>query len=441
MIGRIFNLSPRDRRTALAAGLGAGIGSIFKAPFGGGLLAAEIIYKQDFEIQALVPAFIASVIGYSINASVFGWNPIFSNPTFFFHDPISLIFYGLLGVVCGVIGIVYVRVFYGVDSFFTRLSIPNYIKPAIGGVLVGTIGMVFPYVLGTGYGWIQKLIAMEDGILLSIYFIIAIIFLKILATSLTVGSGGSGGAFAPSLVIGGFTGALIWSVFKALDIPTQTSLAAFVMVGMMAFFGGVGKAPIAAIMMVSEMSGTYSLLVPSMVATVIAYVITGKHTIYASQVTTRRDSPAHSLDYAIPLLTQIRVKDAMTANPISITPETTIEEAMKIMLEHKIRGLPVTVGGKLVGIITYSDLLRAKIEGKHNISVKDIMTKNVIVALPDETLFSAFDKMTEKGIGRLPVVDSLSSMRLVGIITRGDIGKVYEISVQKIIKAKQEELI
>ncbi|HIQ30192.1 MAG TPA: CBS domain-containing protein, partial [Candidatus Caldiarchaeum subterraneum] len=324
---------------------------------------------------------------------------------------------------------------------FTRLNIPNYVKPAVGGLAVGVIGMFFPYILGTGYGWIQRLILMEDEALTSIYFIVAMIVAKIFVTSLTVGSGGSGGAFAPSLVIGGFTGALIWSILDTLNIPTKTSLAAFVMVGMMAFFGGVGKAPISAILMVSEMSGTYSLLVPSMVATVIAYVITGKHTIYASQVPTRRDSPAHSLDYAIPLLTQIKVKDAMTPNPISITPETMIEDAMKIMLDRKIRGLPVVKDGRLVGVVTHSDLLRAKVEGRHNIPVDEIMTRRVTVALPDETLFSAFDKMTEKGIGRLPVVDSQSSMRLVGIITRGDIGHVYELSVQRIIKAKQEEMI
>ena len=183
-------------------------------------------------------------------------------------------------------------------------------KPALGGLLVGIIGMFLPQVLGTGYGWLQ--IAMSGNfVLLPIILFPIIVLVKIVATSLTVGSGGSGGVFAPALVIGGFLGASLWILLDGLFPHFGPVIAAFIIVGMMAFFGGVGKVPVAVILMVSEMTGGFTLLVPSMIATTIAYVITGKVTIYRSQVPSRAQSPAHRGEYSIPLLQKLFVKDAL----------------------------------------------------------------------------------------------------------------------------------
>jgi len=291
-LAKLLHLEPHDRRIALAAGMGAGVGSIFKAPFGGGLLAAEILYTNDFEVEVLFPAFIASVISYIIFGYIEGWEPIFSCANVTTScDLISVLLYAALGITCGLVGIVYVKSFYGIKDLFEHLSVPKFIKPAIGGFFVGIIGIFFPQVLEMGYGWLQILMN-EDLRFIPVSILLILVGLKILATSLSIGSGGSGGVFAPSLVIGGFLGAAMWFIFKAI-FSTQISLASFVIVGMMAFFGGVGKVPIAAMLMVSEMTGTYSLLVPSMVATSIAYVITGKNTLYRSQPRSKADSPAH----------------------------------------------------------------------------------------------------------------------------------------------------
>ena len=439
LVGRLFRLTARDRRIALAAGIGSGIGAIFKAPFGGAILGSEILYLHDFEVEALVPCFISSVIAYSIFASRYGWSPIFEGAGgYVFHDPTSLLFYAFLGALCGLIGILYVKAFYGTKSVFDRLKIPNVIKPAIGGLLLGIIGMFVPHVLGTGYGWLQKAI-LGDFLGLPEALIFALIFLKILATALTVGSGGSGGVFAPALTIGGMTGAATWLIFRWLGMAAEPSPAPYVIVGMMAFFGGVGKVPIAVILMVSEMTGTYNLIVPSMISTAIAYVITGRYTIYVSQVPTRADSPAHMGEYSAPILLRVRVRDAMTRRVIAVPPDAPVIKAAEIMARHEIRGLPVVEDSRLIGMITFSDVLRIPPEERREKPIREVMTRNVVVAHPDESLFEAFEKMVHYQVGRLPVVEDAKSRRLLGIITRGDIGRVLELRMGEILRESHPE--
>ena len=429
-LGRRLHLSPKDRRIALAIGIGAGIGSIFKAPFGGAILSIEILYIGDFEVEALLPAFIASTVGYSIFASYTGWTPIFGNLNLgAFNDPLNLPFYALLGVVCGLVGIIYVKGFYGTRDLFQRLKMPRFLKPALGGLLVGIIGMFLPQVLGMGYGWLQ-IVMTGNFVLIPIILIPVIIAVKIVATSLTVGSGGSGGVFAPALMIGGFVGAALWILLSALMPNFSPVIAAFVIVGMMAFFGGVGKVPVAVILMVSEMTGGFTLLVPSMIATTIAYIITGRITIYRSQVPSRAESPAHRGEYSIPLLQKLFVKDAMTTHVITINPDKLVSEAAEVMEKNGIRGLPVTnLQGELIGIITPTDILQIHPDQRSKKTVVDIMTKDPIVTYSNEDLSSVLEKFTDNQIGRLPVVDPANKKRLIGIISREDIWRVYKIEI------------
>jgi len=190
----------------------------------------------------------------------------------------------------------------------------------------------------------------------------------------------------------------------SFQLTAGTGPAPFVIVGMMSFFGGVGKAPIAVILMVSEMTGTYSLLVPPMVATVVAYVVTGKYTIYASQVRTRAESPAHLAEYTVPLLARIMVKDVMTRDVKTISPEKTVKEAWDIMSENGFNGLPVIDSERLVGMITVSDILRISPEKREYVNVKEVMSRKLVVTYPGEPLYKALEKMTEQGVGRLPVL-------------------------------------
>jgi CIC family chloride channel protein len=437
-IGKRLHLSLHDRRIALAVGIGAGIGAIFKCPFGGAILAAEILYTADFEVDALFPGFIASTVGYSIFGLVNGWTPIFGTTNFgFFQDPLNLPFFALLGLACGLVGIAYVLCFYGTRDLFKRFNIPNYIKPAIGGLAVGLIGLFFPQVLGVGYGWLQ--IVMDGNFaVLPLVMLPVIIGLKIVATSLTIGSGGSGGVFGPALVIGGMLGALLWGVLSWLLPNSNLNVAVFVIVGMMAFFGGIGKVPVAVILMASEMTGSYTLLVPSMIAVAIAYVITTRHTIYRSQVGSRSESPAHREEFTIPLLEQIYVQDAMNKTVTTLYPEQLVSEAAEVMKKKKIHGIPIiNHQDELIGILAIRDILELAIDLRSKTTVGSIMTKDLIVTYPDESLSDVMEKITGEEVGRLPVVERLNQKRLLGIITRQDIWRVYRTGLHAILESEK----
>ena len=444
-VGDLLKLPVRDRRIAVAVGIGAGIGSIFKSPFAGALLSGEILYSGgDFEVEALLPGFIASPVGYVIFASYAGFTPIFgSSFTYSFTQPASLLVYAALGVLCGLVGRVHTTVFYKVKGLFTAVPIPRYAKPAIGLALTGVIGVFFPEVLGLGYGFLQYLINGNQNLITTNYFtapilvvLLLVIFFKIIATSLTVGSGGSAGVFAPSLVVGGFVGAAFWVILSSVAPGTVPVPGPLVIVGMMALFAGVGRVPIAVILMVSEMTGTLSLLAPSMVAVVISYFVTGpKYTIYKSQVPRRSDSPAHRGEYNIPLLTKIFVSDAMNHNVTTLSPEDTVANAYQTMLDKGFRGIPIIESERTVGIVTMSDVLRIPREQMASTPLRSIMTQNLLVAYPDESLLSVLEKMTNHGVGRLPVV-SKDTGRLAGIVTRTDVVRAYERTIELLSKSE-----
>ena len=449
-VGDILRLPVRDRRIAVAVGIGAGIGSIFKSPFGGAILSGEILYSGgDFEVEALIPSFIASPIGYVIFASWTGFAPIFgSGLTYSFSEPRNLLIYAALGIICGLVGRLHTMTFYSVKNLFSRLPLTKYARPMIGAAVAGVIGIFFPQVLGLGYGFLQILInSTSTGELTSqvttnyitlplFVMLIAVVFLKIFATAFTVGSGGSAGVFAPSLVIGGFVGAAFWIATNQL-LPGWIPIPApLVVVGMMALFAGVGRVPIAVMLMVSEMTGSLNLLAPSMVAVVTAYFVTSpKFTIYRSQVPKRYDSPAHRGEYNVPLLTKIFVNDAMNHSVFTLTPTDSVATAYQAVVEKGYRGIPVVDSEKLVGIVTVSDLLRISREQMAGTPVKDVMTQNVLVAHSDESLFVALETMTNHGVGRLPVV-SKDSGKLMGIITRTDVIRAYERAVDLLSKSE-----
>ncbi len=436
-LGKKLHLSLKDRRIAVAVGIGSGIGAIFKAPFGGAILAAEILYMGDFEVETLLPAFIASTVGYSIFASFTGWTPIFGYMNqAAFSDPLDLPFYAVLGILCGLVGIIYVKGFYGTKAFFQSLKMPRFLKPALGGLLVGIIGMFLPQVLGMGYGWLQMAMS-SNFILLPVILVPVIIAAKIVATSLTVGSGGSGGVFAPALFVGGFLGVALWLLLNFIFPNFSPVIAAFTIVGMMAFFGGVGKVPVAVILMVSEMTGGLTLLVPSMIATVIAYVVTGKNTIYKSQVPSRVESPAHRSEYSISMMQRLLVKDAMTKKVLTISPNSPVSEVADMLSRNGIKGVPVSDNqGRLEGMITLTDVLKLHPDKRTITKVNTVMTKDLVTTILDENLYVAFGKMTNNQVGRLPVVDQKDDTKLIGIITREDIWRVYNIEIM----SKLEEI-
>ncbi len=436
-IADTFRMSDHDRRIAMAAGIGAGIGSIFMAPLGGALLSTEILYRQDFEVEALIPAIIASVVGYSIFAYPFHYVPLFTipqNTLLGFSHPEALIVYLMVGVLAGLGGILYVRVFYGVQKLFSRMKrVSKYFRPAIGALIVGIIAMFFPEVLGLGYGWVQQ-IFYNNLVLLPLYLLIILFFLKIVATSFTIGSGGSGGVFAPGIVTGAFMGAAIGIVihpfFPFLNVTEIT------IVCMIAFFGGVSKAPISVLIMGTEMTGGFALFLPLMLSTTVAYFVSGmKNSIYSAQVKDRAASPAHKLEYDKPIMDDVPVSDAMRSDYPFVEPEQTIKEAIEIIRGSKTKSVVVKLNEKLNGLLSIEG-----IPGDVDYStslVRDYMNPDPETISPHENIHDALDILTKVPSGKLVVVDS--DMDVLGTIGFTEIADAYNREIRRIKKLKQNE--
>ncbi len=430
ILGDALRLNNRERRIALTVGIGAGIGAIFKAPLGGALLGTEVLYRRDFETDAIFPSFIASITGYVIFASFNGWAPIFTIPAGLeFNSPLQLGGYILLGLACGLVGMLYGRTFYKMRDYFRSLKIPNYLKPAIGGLGVGIIGMFLPQVLGQGYGWVQLGIN-GDFTALPVYLMVGVLVGKIVATSLSIGSGGSGGVFAPGLVIGGMVGGIVWWLLKDFTLIVPPEPDAFVIVGMMALFGGIAKAPLAIMIMVSEMTNSYVLLAPCMIAVVVAYFSSGNSYIYENQVANRAASPAHKSEYSVPLLTRLSVGEAMHSIKAAVTPDTNLKEVETIMKNERLDALPVMQGGSIRGIIANLDIVRVPKAERVSKLAKDFMSTNLKVCYSNEQLDVALERMSHNNISHLPVMDHNQPLEPIGMLCIEDVISTYRSNVR-----------
>lgn len=430
LLAGLFKLSPEDRRIMVAVGLGAGVGAIFKAPFGGALLAAEVLYRRDIEVEVLYPAFIASAVGYVVFGVFFGYAPVFGTYAGNFL-PESLPLFAVLGVVNGIIAILYVKTFYSVHNYFKRIRVNRYFKPVIGGLATGLLGLIAPEILGAGYGWInlviyEKFDAFYSPVLPPLLLLALLPFLKILATSFSIGSGGSGGVFAPGLFIGAFVGANLGLLFRFFYPDLVPSLAPFVIVGMASFFAAAGKVPLSVMVMVTEMTGTLELLPATMIATALSYLSSWGYSIYQSQVETRRDSPAHRLEYEIPTLRVLKVKDAELAD-IKVFINEKVGEAVYKMLSNDIMSLPVVDGyNKFIGVVNLRDLEKA--------DLNDVVEKYVVKGTPYVTPDSALEEALEL-MARLKTrwVCVVKDGKYIGILTIDNIIKTYKQHIQQVL--------
>jgi len=418
-IAKKTRTSAREREILTIAGAAAGIGSIFKAPFGGSLFGIEVLYKEDYEVDAFIPAIISTFVGYSIYALFIGWQPIFSAPQYIFV-PFQLPFFVILGILCGLLARVYVWFFYFIHESFKRLEIPNHFKPMIGGLLTGAIAVFFPQVIGVGYGYLQE--AMNGNLLLEIMLIL--IFAKIAATSFSIGSGGSGGVFAPSIVIGGMAGGLFGTIIQYLFPNLRVQIGIFVIIGMAAFFAGAAKVPIASIIMVSEMTWDYGILIPAILASIMSYIIAGELTIYRSQVRNKAESSVHITDFFYITLSKFKVSEAMTVDVLCVEPENTLDEVEKFVAHYGYSLFPVVDdNGKILGVITLREIVKVPYKDRKNKTVQEVMIKDNIYITPNDSLARALMLMIERNITKLPVIDP-KDKRVIGLITMRDISKV-----------------
>lgn len=299
-LARLFRWDAATRRRMMVAGLAAGIGALFRAPLAGALFGAEILYSGlDMEYEAILPAFIASAVSYTVYALFFGWAPMFAMPSYAYDDGLRLLPYLLLALVVSVGAKFYIHVFRRVSGAFRHARGPAWGKVAVGGLLTGALGFLFPDVLGTGYDMIRTAFRPDDqalvfgsGAWMAAGLFLAMFVLKVLATSFTVGSGGSGGVFGPALVCGATLSAACGAAFTAL-FPASFGIhpASVALVGMAGFLAATIRTPLTAVIMVAELSGNHALLLPTMWVCGLAFALNNGWSLYRSQVHSRESSP------------------------------------------------------------------------------------------------------------------------------------------------------
>ncbi|PMP84528.1 MAG: tRNA (uracil-5-)-methyltransferase [Thermodesulfobium narugense] len=423
-IAQKLNLSERERRIALAAGLGAGLGAVFRAPLAGAIVGAEVFYKKDFEIQSMLSCFIAAIIAYTCVGLTFGFEPLFYVHVDAYKNfkIVVLLQYIILGLACMLVAKSIMTSFFLSKKLADILPVPKYMIQPIGGFVTGSIGIISPVVIGSGYGWIQLITEKRIDIITPQFTIIGIIAM-ILALGFTLGFNSPGGVFGPSLVSGGLTGFAVSNFLSNIIPNNNLDITSFTIVGMMSVYAAVSKAPLSTIVMVAEMSHGYDLLIPSMISVFIADFFSGHQSIYSAQVERRIDSPAYQDECISHYLTYIKIKEAMQ-KPLTASPDLKVSEIEDIMTKNIYTGIPITDNGFLVGMITKTDLWKARGLDKNKIYARDIMTKNLITLTPDDSLYDFMKIIVSKGIGRVPIVKDKMSNELVGIISRSDIGRI-----------------
>jgi len=437
MLASKLNLSDADRRTMVVSGMAAGIGSIFRSPIGGAIFAVEALYRDDMETEGLVPAITSSIIGYSVFTTFFGWEPIFRTGNFIFRNPLELLFYGVFGLICALLGILYVKIFYGMhEKVFAPLKIPKHVKPALGGLFLGCIAFFFPYILGSGYGWVQNAI---DGNL-PIYLMLTVGALKVLATSFSIGSGGSGGIFAPSLFMGAMFGGAFGGLAHQMFPQVITQPGAFVLVGMAAFFAGSANVPVSVTIMITEMTGGYNLLVPLIFTSTLAFFVARKWSIYSQQVKNHVESPAHRGDLIVDILKDISVESAFKEAPETpmIQNDLPVNQILPLFSERDEECFPVVnKASEIIGLISMSTL-RAVMgeEGAGNLILAEDIKTPFEAVTRSENLHIALAKFLRTKYSCLPVVDDDDKSKVLGLLSYRDLVAAYD---DALIKWSSEE--
>jgi len=444
-VGLALKVSSRERRILMLAGVAAGMAAVFRTPLGAALLAAEVLYRDDFEAEALVPAVLASVISYSVVISIFGESTLFARAPRYAFIPKHLPLYALLAVLIAVVASLFVSALRGVRRLSARLPLPVWARPAVGGLalsmfavplilLVGTrIGSPGRAlgILGGGYGAAQIAITGTDWLPTGWHGAELLLFLcgaKLLATSFTIGTGGSAGDFGPSLVLGGLFGGAFGHAASALLHDPTIDPGAFALVGMGTFYGGVAHVPVSSLVMVCELAGSYDLLVPLMLAEGIAFVALRKRSLYEAQVPTHADSPVHRTTDSLDALALKRVADIFVARtPFhAFARDTDFVEMRRALAESNWQTtFPVVdPAGKLVGLVSAASvgLLSPDNTVHAEATAADLMQPADSLS-PDDDLRTAAEQILKSGFRQLPVVGNDGS--IAGFLEESEVTRAY----------------
>lgn len=443
-IGTFLPATERERRVLMVAGVAAGISAVFRTPLGAALLAIEVLYRDDFESEALIPAVLASVVAYSLSATVLSTSPMFGNlPRFPFRWE-HLPFYFVTAVVVALAASAFVKLLASVKRAAARLPGPDWARPALGGLLLGALAvLVFLTVpawldvpashvatLGGGYGAGQLAItgdaALGAGTAAALVLVVVGV-IRALATSLTIGSGGSAGDFAPSLAIGAVLGGAVGHAAAAwFDVPGIVP-GAFALVGMAAFYGGAANVPLAATIMVCEMAGSYDLLVPLMLAQGVAFIALRRVALYPAQLPNQRSSPAHAASWGRYTLATIHAGELLKPGRVvqTLAPSDDADHVLRVMADADAQEVfpVVDANGRLCGLVTGANTRAvAATEDARWMVAADLMVAPAVVR-QDAPLGEVARALVRHDLRAVPVVDAAG--RILGLVDEHDVSRAY----------------
>ena len=423
--GQLFHLTAERTRVLVGCGAAAGIAASFNAPLAGVLFALEIILR-DFAIRTFSPMVIASVIG-TVSGQALEVNEItFTVPV---HELVShseIIFYVFLGVLCGLAARLFIVFYFASQNFFeNKVNIPPALKPALGGLIVGLLSIGAPQILGNGYPLMQD--ALDGNLFWGLA--VGLIFMKIFATSVTLGSGGMGGVFAPALFIGAMVGASLGALAHGLFPDITASPETYAMVGMAAMAGAVMQAPLTNILMLFELTNDYAMILPIMISCIVAaYTLRlfSKNSIYVQYLLNKGINIRHGREFSI--LNSIYVRDAMNSNVVTITKNMPFKKILETISYCRNFYYPVVDDeGDMVGILSFANIREAAAEDglEYLVVANDIATKDVVTLSPNHNLNEAMEKFAQLDVEQLPVVKVGNDKKVIGMLTRGDVLAVY----------------
>lgn len=432
-VGQFFRVSGDRMKVYIAAGCAGGVGAMFNAPIAGVFFASEIVLLGTYEISSFSALVISSAMATVISRAYYGASPAFPIPNYHLTDPLTEIpLYMIMGVIIGIVAVLHIYVFYEVRDRFAAWKLPAQLKPLVGALVIGVTAIFFPQIMGDGYYYIEEVLS-GQGVL---WVMLVLIFLKIAATAVTLGSGGAGGVFAPALFIGAVIGGAFGNVVNYLLPASTSSPGAYAAVGIGAFLAASTHAPLTAIFLLFEMTGNYLIIIPIMLCSIIGTVVASKLNPDSIDTVdfTREGIDIHE-GRETAVMKSIKVGRVLTEDVDFISEHANADQLLQIFSVAKNSFyFPVIDDlGHMTGIISLQDV-KAVLHDEElrcNATVGKVCARDVVFLTPDDNLYNAMSLFDRKGFSEIPVVESADSRWVVGMIKRRDVINAYNHEVLK----------